>query len=67
MEMEKKKKEESLDIDEEKWVYDSSVDYKGRVPRRASTGTWKASIFIICKEFHKLEYLVVSSLLWIEF
>ncbi|KAK6126019.1 hypothetical protein DH2020_040246 [Rehmannia glutinosa] len=41
----KKNKHES--DDEEKWVYDSSVDYKGRVPLRASTGAWKASLFII--------------------
>ncbi|OIW07507.1 hypothetical protein TanjilG_14453 [Lupinus angustifolius] len=33
--------------DEMKWVHDSSVDYKGRVPLRASTGSWKASIFIV--------------------
>lgn len=35
--------------DEEKWVHDSSVDYKGRVPLRDSTGVWKASLFIISK------------------
>lgn len=35
--------------DDEKWVADSSVDYKGRVPLRASTGAWKASLFIIGK------------------
>lgn len=33
--------------DDDKWVADSSVDYKGRVPLRASTGVWKASFFII--------------------
>jgi peptide/histidine transporter 3/4 len=33
--------------DQEKWVYDSSMDHKGRVPLRASTGVWKASRFII--------------------
>ena len=37
--------------DEGKWVYDSSVDHKGRVPLRASTGVWKASLFIIGKEY----------------
>ncbi|VFQ80404.1 unnamed protein product [Cuscuta campestris] len=37
--------------DGEKWVYDSSVDSKGRVPLRASTGVWKASFFIIIIEF----------------
>lgn len=35
--------------DEEKWVYDSSVDHKGRTPLRASTGVWRASLFIIGK------------------
>ncbi|KAF5733845.1 protein NRT1/ PTR FAMILY 5.6-like [Tripterygium wilfordii] len=35
------------EIDGEKWVLDSSVDYKGRVPPRASTGVWKASLFVI--------------------
>lgn len=40
---------ESVEIDEQKWVYDSSVDYKGRVPLRASTGGWKASFLIIGK------------------
>lgn len=39
--------------DDMKWVRDSSFDYKGRVPLRASTGSWKASLFIIGKE----EYL----------
>ena len=36
--------------DEMKRVHDSSVDYKGRVPLRASTGSWKSSVFIIGKE-----------------
>ncbi|KAL0426297.1 UNVERIFIED_CONTAM: protein NRT1/ PTR FAMILY 5.6 [Sesamum latifolium] len=40
----------------EKWVYDSSVDYKGRVPLRASTA-WKAALFIIATEFsERLSY-----------
>lgn len=37
--------------EEEKWVRDSSVDYKGRVPLRSSTGVWTASLFIITLEF----------------
>ncbi|CAK7325768.1 unnamed protein product [Dovyalis caffra] len=37
--------------EEEKWVHDSSVDYKGRVPLRSSTGVWAASLFIITIEF----------------
>lgn len=47
--MEKRKGAESRrdDAGEEKWVYDSSMDHKGRVPRRASTGVWKAARFII--------------------
>jgi len=33
-----------------KWVLDSSLDHKGRVPLRASTGSWRSSLFIIGKE-----------------
>jgi hypothetical protein len=33
----------------EEWVNDSSVDHKGRPPFRASTGWWKAAVFIICE------------------
>lgn len=36
-------------VDEEKWVLDSSVDHKGKVPLRATTGAWRASLFIIGK------------------
>lgn len=35
--------------EEENLVHDSSIDYKGTVPLRASTGVWKASLFIISK------------------
>lgn len=35
--------------DEDKRVHDSSVDHKGKIPIRASTGVWKASLFIIDK------------------
>lgn len=38
--------QESKGVDE-KWVHDSSLDHKGRLPLRASTGAWKASLFII--------------------
>lgn len=48
---EKRKGREVKETDEEKWVHDSSVDYKGRVPLRSSTGVWKASLFIISKCF----------------
>jgi len=40
---------EKLEGNEEKWVYDSSVDHKGRAPLRSSTGVWRASLFIIGK------------------
>ncbi|KAL3622846.1 hypothetical protein CASFOL_033454 [Castilleja foliolosa] len=47
---------------EEKWVNDSSVDYKGRVPLRASTGAWKSSLFIIATEFsERLSYFGLAS------
>lgn len=37
--------------DAQRWVRDSSVDHKGRVPLRATTGVWKACVFIIIIEF----------------
>lgn len=40
---------EEQEVDEQKWVKDSSVDHKGRAPLRASTGAWKAALFIIGK------------------
>lgn len=49
-------------VDEERWVYDSSVDHKGRVPCRASTGVWKASFFIIAIEFsERLSYFGMAT------
>ncbi|KAJ7950244.1 protein NRT1/ PTR FAMILY 5.6-like [Quillaja saponaria] len=49
-------------IDEKKWVYDSSMDHKGRVPFRASTGSWKAAFFIIAIEFsERLSYFGIAS------
>lgn len=58
--MEESKKQEYGD-DHEKWVYDSSVDYKGRIPLRASTGAWKASFFIIATEFsERLSYFAIA-------
>ncbi|CAD5186153.1 unnamed protein product [Musa acuminata subsp. malaccensis] len=48
--------------DAQKWVGDSSVDHKGRVPRRASTGCWKASLFIIVIEFsERLSYFGLAT------
>ncbi|XP_014495084.1 protein NRT1/ PTR FAMILY 5.6-like [Vigna radiata var. radiata] len=37
----------SEEKEEQKWVLDDSVDYKGRVPLRAATGVWKASLFVL--------------------
>ncbi|KAM7491986.1 hypothetical protein LguiA_034907 [Lonicera macranthoides] len=48
--------------DKEKWVFDSSFDHQGRVPLRASTGVWKAALFIITIEFsERLSYFGISS------
>ncbi|KAK6933095.1 Proton-dependent oligopeptide transporter family [Dillenia turbinata] len=48
--------------DQTKWVYDSSIDHKGRVPLRASTGVWKAALFIIAIEFsERLSYFGMAS------
>ncbi|XP_074570504.1 protein NRT1/ PTR FAMILY 5.6-like [Curcuma longa] len=47
---------------EEDLVMDSSVDHKGRLPRRASTGCWKASLFIIAIEFaERLSYFGLAT------
>lgn len=48
--MDQNRGEESREVIEENCVHDSSVDHRGRVPLRASTGVWKASRFIIGKE-----------------
>ncbi|PIN02258.1 H+/oligopeptide symporter [Handroanthus impetiginosus] len=62
MEMEKTKKQESQGVDEEKWVCDSSFDHRGRIPLRASTGAWKASLFIITIEFsERLSYFGIAT------
>ncbi|KAK9289856.1 hypothetical protein L1049_008016 [Liquidambar formosana] len=62
MKMERGREGESGHVDEEKWVYDSSVDHKGRVPLRASTGVWKASLFIIAIEFsERLSYFGIAT------
>nr|CAN73408.1 hypothetical protein VITISV_024373 [Vitis vinifera] len=50
------------EVDEKTWVYDSSVDHKGRLPLRASTGVWKASLFIIAIEFsERLSYFGIAT------
>ncbi|XP_052171953.1 protein NRT1/ PTR FAMILY 5.6-like [Diospyros lotus] len=62
MRMEKAKKGEDVGVDEEKWVYDSSVDHRGRIPPRATTGVWKASLFVIAIEFsERLSYFGIAS------
>lgn len=45
--MEHLEKGQQVEIDEKKWVYDSSFDHRGQTPLRSSTGAWKASLFII--------------------
>ncbi|KAG9453066.1 hypothetical protein H6P81_005970 [Aristolochia fimbriata] len=48
--------------DRQTWVYDSSVDYKGRIPLRASTGVWRAALFIIAIEFsERLSYYGIAT------
>lgn len=54
VEIEEMNKGELAEMDEQKWVYDSSLDHKGRVPLRASTGVWKSSLFIISKDLCSL-------------
>ncbi|CAK9171831.1 unnamed protein product [Ilex paraguariensis] len=49
-EMKERKRSEIREGDQEKWVYNSSVDHKGKVPLRASTGVWIAALFIITIE-----------------
>ncbi|KHN17877.1 Putative peptide/nitrate transporter [Glycine soja] len=57
--MEKRKEGTS---EEEKWVHDASVDYKGRLPFRASTGVWKASLFVLIFEFsERISYFAMFS------
>ncbi|XP_074287290.1 protein NRT1/ PTR FAMILY 5.6-like [Silene latifolia] len=44
------------------YVHDSSIDFKGRVPLRASTGCWKAAFFILAIEFsEKLSYFGIGT------
>ncbi|CAN4116035.1 unnamed protein product [Withania somnifera] len=62
IEMDEIKMKETTKVDEQKWVYDSSVDYKGRVPLRASSGGWKASFLIIAIEFsERLSYFGIAT------
>ncbi|KAG5125333.1 hypothetical protein JHK82_032070 [Glycine max] len=63
MEQEMEKRNEGrIEESEEKWVHDASVDYKGRVPLRASTGVWKASLFVLTIEFsERVSYFSIAS------
>ncbi|KAL8102298.1 hypothetical protein AgCh_026979 [Apium graveolens] len=55
-------KKEAFNIEEDVYVHDSSVDHKGRLPLRASTGAWKASFFIISIEFsERLSYFGLAT------
>ncbi|XP_039136045.1 LOW QUALITY PROTEIN: protein NRT1/ PTR FAMILY 5.6-like [Dioscorea cayenensis subsp. rotundata] len=57
---------EEMKDDNEKWVLDSSVDHKGNVPVRATTGAWKAALFIIAIEFgERLSFFGLSANLMI--
>ncbi|KAK7305797.1 hypothetical protein VNO77_43709 [Canavalia gladiata] len=60
--MEKRKRGRIEECEEEKWVHDASVDYKGRVPLRDSTGVWKASLFVLAIEFsERVSHFGISS------
>ncbi|KAJ0979572.1 hypothetical protein J5N97_015046 [Dioscorea zingiberensis] len=60
------KKTKEMKDDNEKWVHDSSVDHKGNVPQRSSTGAWKAALFIIAIEFgERLSFFGLSTNLMI--
>ncbi|KAC9994826.1 hypothetical protein E3N88_44954 [Mikania micrantha] len=62
MHMEHLEKGREVEINEQKWVYDSSYDHRGRTPLRASTGAWKASVFIIAIEFaERLSYFGIAT------
>ncbi|GMN47750.1 hypothetical protein TIFTF001_016924 [Ficus carica] len=51
-----------LEDQDQKWVKDSSLDHKGQVPLRASTGAWKASLFIIAIELsERLSYFGIAT------
>ncbi|OIW18907.1 hypothetical protein TanjilG_25350 [Lupinus angustifolius] len=50
------------DNEKMKWVHDSSVDHKGTIPLRASTGSWKAAFYIIAIEFsERLSYFGIAT------
>ncbi|WVZ61086.1 hypothetical protein U9M48_011011 [Paspalum notatum var. saurae] len=56
----------AMEDDDERWVHDSSVDHRRRPPFRATTGSWKAAMFIILIEFsERLSYFGISTSLMI--
>ncbi|XP_008442499.2 protein NRT1/ PTR FAMILY 5.6 [Cucumis melo] len=60
--LEKMKRDQLSEEDDQIWVYDSSVDHKGNLPLRASTGVWKSSLFIIAIEFsERLSYFGIAT------
>ncbi|KAD3068381.1 hypothetical protein R6Q59_017605 [Mikania micrantha] len=60
--MEHLEKGQQIEVDEQKWVYDSSYDHRGQTPLRASTGSWKASLFIIGIEFaERISYFGIAT------
>ncbi|XP_004503208.1 protein NRT1/ PTR FAMILY 5.6-like isoform X2 [Cicer arietinum] len=64
MEQEKEKRKQITreESEQEKWVHDGSVDFKGRVPLRASTGVWKASLFVLTIEFsERVSYFGIAA------
>ncbi|KAG4989757.1 hypothetical protein JHK85_032740 [Glycine max] len=54
-EMEKRKQGKSEGNEKQKWVHDASVDYKGRVPIRASTGTWLRLLSLPFYRYRRLQ------------
>ncbi|KAL5567612.1 hypothetical protein UlMin_024187 [Ulmus minor] len=53
---------DQIDDDDQKWVFDTSVDYKGKVHFRASTGVWRASVFVTAVEFiERLTYFGLAT------
>ncbi|KAL3640678.1 hypothetical protein CASFOL_015646 [Castilleja foliolosa] len=62
MEINQTKNQEQDEFVDEKFVHDSSLDHKGKIPLRASTGAWKASLFILVIEFsERLSYFGLAS------
>ncbi|KAI9078348.1 hypothetical protein K1719_039724 [Acacia pycnantha] len=51
LEMDHEKTITREETDREKWVHDASVDHRGKLPLRVSTGVWKATPFVLTVEF----------------